>query len=484
MDDRYKKKIDKGDWHYHYRDFVAALKEYEQAIVMDTSCPVGYCKRGLVYCELKKYDLAKQDLNNARGLKLNHAVECKFRGDLACRLDKYDEAIQDYARAIKFKPELAADCKEKLPREFHQKFEELVLISKHDRAVDANPKNATAYFERGNLYFKLKRYDEAISDYARAIELKPELSEDCQKNLPSDFYQRVEKYLKDANVYTERGKAHLKQENYDEAIRDFNQAVAVIKANCAEAYNNLGIAHYKAGKYNEAIQDFSESVKLKPDYAEAYNNRGDTYYSKKNYEQAIEDYTAAVMHNPKFFEAYNNLGLAHYNSEKYDLAIQDYSEAIKIFNNYAPAYYNRACAYDKLGDKGKAIRDYAKAVELNWSFKKDLPAEIQEKIKLVEELDKFNRAVELNSSDANAYNNRGVVHCKLEEYDAAIKDFNKAIELKADFAEAYNNRGLAYCALEKYLQAIQDFAKALQLNPSFAEALKNLCDACEKLKAQ
>ena len=432
MDFSYEAHVNSGDWHYHNKDYDAALKEYEQAIVMDTSCPVGYCKRRLVYCALGKYDLANQYFNRVRGfdldnqdfnerrkLYISHAEAYKVRGDLACKLEKYDEAISDYKKAIELKLEFAEECKENLPSDFRQKLEDHILILKLDKAVAANPNDANAHFERGNFYFKLKILDKAIPDYARAIELKPEFAEECKKNLPSDFYQRVEEYLKDANGYNNRGKAHLKQKKYDEAIQDFNKALELIKVDCAVAYNNRGKAYLEQEKYDEAIQDFNDAI--------SSNSR------------------------------------------------------------YAPAYYNLARAYDKLGEKRKALCDYIKARDLDPSFKKKLSAEILEKIRLVEELDKLNRAIESKPFDvntANVYNKRGVIRYKLEEYDEAIQDFDDAVDLKEDFGEAYYNRGLSYCALGNYPQAIQDFGKALQHNWNFAETVKNLNDALEKLKSQ
>ena len=37
-----------------------------------------------------------------------------------------------------------------------------------------NPEDATAFNNRGNTYDELERYEEALGDYGRAIELNPE----------------------------------------------------------------------------------------------------------------------------------------------------------------------------------------------------------------------------------------------------------------------------------------------------------------------
>ena len=47
------------------------------------------------------------------------------------------------------------------------------------------------------------------------------------------------------------------------------------------------------------------------------------------------------------------------------------------------------------------------------------------------------------------------------ESASTIQEFNKAIQLDPDDSDAYNDRGHAYGLLGKYKQAIQDFDKAI-----------------------
>ena len=86
----------------------------------------------------------------------------------------------------------------------------------------------------------------------------------------------------------------------------------------------------------------------------------------------------------------------------------------------------------------------------------------------------FNKAIELNPRDADAYNNRGLAYFEGKgQYDKAIVDYNKAIELNPRSAAAYNNRGLAYGYKGKYDKAISDCNKAIELNPRSAAAYNN-----------
>ncbi len=55
----------------------------------------------------------------------------------------------------------------------------------------------------------------------------------------------------------------------------------------------------------------------------------------------------------------------------------------------------------------------------------------------------YNKVIEINPQDADAYNNRGYVYYNLKEYDKAIKDYNKAIEINPQNPYASNNKKLA-----------------------------------------
>ena len=61
----------------------------------------------------------------------------------------------------------------------------------------------------------------------------------------------------------------------------------------------------------------------------------------------------------------------------------------------------------------------------------------------------------------------------MKDYPGAIEDYSKAIELDPTNALAYNNRGLIKKTLENYEGAIEDYTKAIKLNESYAVAYFN-----------
>ncbi|MDR1346049.1 MAG: tetratricopeptide repeat protein [Bacteroidales bacterium] len=143
-------------------------------------------------------------------------------------------------------------------------------------------------------------------------------------------------------------------------------------------------------------------------------------------------------------------------------------QAAKFFTR-GNTYYDK-CDYDK------AIEDYNKAIELNpddanaynnrgnaYALKCDYDKAIED----------YNKSIELEPGLAEVYNNRGNIYAEKGDYDHAIEDYNKTITLNPDIADAHNNRGTAYGKKGDYDKAIEDYNKAIKLKPDYAGAYNN-----------
>jgi tetratricopeptide (TPR) repeat protein len=86
-------------------------------------------------------------------------------------------------------------------------------------------------------------------------------------------------------------------------------------------------------------------------------------------------------------------------------------------------------------------------------------------------IDEYTAALELNPRLAQAYNNRGLSHAALREYDAAVADYDACLALPNPLSEAFYNRGVARFRLGRKGDAVIDFTEALRLNPQYVRAL-------------
>src|SRR5260370_5961962 len=94
----------------------------------------------------------------------------------------------------------------------------------------------------------------------------------------------------------------------------------------------------------------------------------------------------------------------------------------------------------------------------------------------------FTRSIELSPEDAVLSINRGDTYTYLEEYQQAIADYSRAIELAPNNANYYNQRANTYDELRDYQQAIADYSRAIELVPKEAIFYHNRANAYAMLQ--
>lgn len=74
------------------------------------------------------------------------------------------------------------------------------------------------------------------------------------------------------------------------------------------------------------------------------------------------------------------------------------------------------------------------------------------------------KAVELGPKDPEAWNNRGVVHMRLHQWDKAQADFARAVELNPGYALAWRNKAQVHLNLGRWDLALKELSKYLELD--------------------
>jgi tetratricopeptide (TPR) repeat protein len=76
----------------------------------------------------------------------------------------------------------------------------------------------------------------------------------------------------DANRFYKQGRYLSEQENFQQAVQAFDQALQMDPANSL-ALNGRGYAQLRLRNYQGAISDCTQAIRLNPSYANAYLNR-------------------------------------------------------------------------------------------------------------------------------------------------------------------------------------------------------------------
>ncbi len=92
-------------------DYEAAIRDFDQAIEINSNWAEAFYNRGLAYSKLGKYQKAIEDYSQALAINSNWADVYNNRGNAYYKLGDYEKAIADYDEAIKIYPNLAAAVK-------------------------------------------------------------------------------------------------------------------------------------------------------------------------------------------------------------------------------------------------------------------------------------------------------------------------------------------------------------------------------------
>ena len=75
----------------------------------------------------------------------------------------------------------------------------------------------------------------------------------------------------------------------------------------------------------------------------------------------------------------------------------------------------------------------------------------------------YDKALEIDGKNVDAWGNKGVTLDSLGKYNEAIQSYDKALEIDREYAKSWYNRGNALRKLGKYDEAIKSHDKALEI---------------------
>lgn len=128
------------------------------------------------------------------------------------------------------------------------------------------------YVNIGRDYFNKNNFNTAIEYFNKAIEINP-----------NDKY-----------AYFNRANAYLRLKEHQNAINDYNNVIE-LDPTYSEAFFNRGLIYYDLKLYNKAINDYSIVLKLNVLDAHAYYLRGVAYLMDNMQSNAIKDFTSAAI---------------------------------------------------------------------------------------------------------------------------------------------------------------------------------------------
>ena len=201
-------------------------------------------------------------LLSVKALKIypNHPEALLLRSSIFKSLGKYNESIMDLNKALMFSNETSDEIKEMIKTSLNAIYNDLSLeylnvgncdlaMKFINNALQINPEDAVAHFNKGDCYLKLKDIINAKEEYFACLEI---------------------------------------DENFTEA-----------KLRLATVYYKLAILSYNSKDYDEALQLLNESIKYYGGNDVIHVLRARTYLKLDRIKEAYEDAVIAYMINPQ-----------------------------------------------------------------------------------------------------------------------------------------------------------------------------------------
>jgi tetratricopeptide (TPR) repeat protein len=186
------------------------------------------------------------------------------------------DAIREFQKAIELNPSIA-EVHFYLSQAYGQTEEWPKALEHIDRAIQLDSKQPQYFNQRGLIFSRQKKFNKALPDALRAIELKPvDYIEYYYFNLaliyrdllrPQDAMEAYQKTLlvapKFSRAHIGLGEIYLERNLTDKAIEEFSLA-ASLDPTLPKAHLQLGLAEARAGKHAQAAEAFQRALELDP----------------------------------------------------------------------------------------------------------------------------------------------------------------------------------------------------------------------------
>ena len=207
--------------------------------------------------------------------------------------------------------------------------------------IAQDPHYSEYYFDRGNMYRRLKRNEEALEDYNAAIRYGPPY--------PEVYYNR-------AGLLSILGRE-------DEALADYTY-VLELEPDHIDALINRASILYESGEYSAARSDSERGLALSPGNAQLLCTLGLVEMEEQHLEEAQQAFTTALERDPTLVAAWTNRAIVAFEQGNADAAIADLSHALERGDS-ATVLYNRGYVYQSQERWQEAIDDYTRTLALS-----------------------------------------------------------------------------------------------------------------------
>lgn len=303
-------------------------------ICMCTACGQNdeHVAQGMQYVEENKYSDAVASFEKAKEKGEDARKVYRGLGIAYMGLADYEKAIEAFCEALDnsngILDSMDYDINYYLAAAYYKNGQMKEAESTYDAIIDLDSRDAISYELRGKIRLETGRYEEAMADFDKALEL-----EDKDYDMLLEIYKVLE-----GEGYGDAGKGYL-----EKALEEGKKSMTDTQK---------GMMYFFLGRYEEARQILE---KEKNSGKQAITYLGMTYEKLGDYNYACSLYSNYLLAQQDA-TIYNQLGLCRMQMGDYQAALTAFQEGMQVEN--CPCMqslkFNEIVAYEYLADFEKA----------------------------------------------------------------------------------------------------------------------------------
>lgn len=274
----------------------------------------------------------------------------------------------------------------------------------------------------------------------------------------------------------DRGLSLLRADRWDEAVAEFDRALAV-QPDFASVYTNRGIALQKSGRPAAAAESYRRALELEPGSLPALKNLADLFLEEGKAEEAIAAYRRALESGPEYTAVAVDLARALAREGRGEEAAEVYRGISRSRPESLSARVGLGNLLLEAGDPAGAREEYRAALEIHPRSvlaRYNLANTLIEEGRIEEGIAEYRLVLRTDPRHRDTLNNLGAQLAARGELGEALEHFEAAIRSDPADPAGYFNRGVALIRLGRPGEAVADLEKTLELSPDYEPARRAL----------
>lgn len=336
-------------------------------------------------------------------------------------------------------------------------------LAAYDRAIGLQQDNALAWARKGRALRLMERYEEALAACDRALEIFPRYG------------------------WAWRGKGLVLERmgRLEEALHAYEQAVQIKPNEVWNWYNQADVMQ-SMNRYIEAIPLLQKALEIDPEHPNSWAKLGQVYRLMGKQQDAVYAYEKAIDFEPEYAWAHNGRGLALKALNRYADALLSFKRATQYEPNEVWHWYNLTEMLVELGQYNDALSPATQATRTDpshaFSWAK-LGQVLRHLNQNADALQAYDRAIQLQPTYSWAINGKGIVLERMGRLEDALNCYNRAAEIQDDYVwHCWYNQGNVLALMGRYKEALPVLEKVTQVMPAHAQSWARMGNALRNLK--